>query len=42
LTKAAKDSSSRLVAGFFRNFPQDSSTIVIVSGGKATNVEFGG
>jgi len=42
LTKAAKDSSSRLVAGFRRNFPQDSRAGVIVSGGKATFVNRGG
>jgi len=41
LTKAAKDSSSRLVAGFLRNFPQDSWVKSIVSGGKATFLSFG-
>lgn len=42
MTKAAKDSSSCLVAGFHRNFPQDSKEIVIVSRGKATFVNRGG
>jgi len=42
LTKAAKDSSSRLVAGFCRNFPQDSRVILIVGGGKATFIDSGG
>jgi len=42
LTKAAKDSSSRLVAGFCRNFPQDSSRVKIGGGGKATFIDSGG
>jgi len=42
MTKAAKDSSSRLVAGFHRNFSQDSGPKIRIRRGKATNGVRGG
>lgn len=36
-TKAAKDSSSHLVAGFIRSFSQDSCRLLMGSGGKAND-----
>jgi len=36
MTKAAKDSSSRLVAGFDRNVSQDSRPTLRIRRGKAT------